>query len=273
MPRLSGGSASGDSGNSTDLIPRFKGYQPNKELESSETSTHRLVDQGKEQPAWKSSQPLAHIIMCVGCPEPAEAAAGPVAAASAAEPVAEPRLTSASFFDWDELEDDEEDLIDLMPVSRMEVDSLGHGDKMDITVDSGAGESVANPASMPQYPMRPSAGSKRGQKYRGPGGEIIPNQGEQRIAVRLESGDKRAMTFQSAPVRKPLLAVSGACDKEQFVLFDNDGSFICRRECPEAQEILQLIQKMAPQHKIPLSRKNGTYSMPVWLQPFQGQGI
>ena len=120
--------------------------------------------------------------------------------------------------------------------------------------------------------MRPSPGSLRGQKYRGPGGEIIPNQGEQRIAVQLESGDKRAMTFQSAPVRKPLLAVSGACDEDQFVIFDNGGSFICRRDCPEAQAVLSLIAKMDPRNKIPLTRKNGTYSMPVWLQPFQRQG-
>ena len=231
--------------------------------------TPEPVDQGMVSSS--RSQPLAHIIMCVGCPGQGSAATEP--AALAAVPAEELRPTSSTFFDWEDLEDEEEDLIDLMPVSKMEVDSLGHGDRMDITVDSGAGESVANPASMPQHPMRPSAGSKRGQKYRGPGGEIIPNQGEQRIAVQLASGDKRAMTFQSAPVRKPLLAVSGACDKEQFVIFDNDGSFICRRECPEAQEILRLIQKMAPQHKIPLSRKNGTYSMPVWLQPFQGQGM
>jgi hypothetical protein len=158
-----------------------------------------------------------------------------------------------------------------MPISKMEVDSLSHGDRMDITVDSGAGESVVNPLSLPQYPLKPSAGSIRGQKYRGPGGEVIPNQGEQRIAVQLESGDKRAMTFQAAPVRKPLLAVSGACDKDQFVVFDNAGSYICRRDGPEAQEILRLLKKMPSQSKIPLTRKNGTYSMPVWLQPFQRQ--
>ena len=76
------------------------------------------------------------------------------------------------------------------------------------------------------------------------------------------------MTFQSAPVRKPLLAVSGACDKEQFVIFDNGGSFICRKNNAEATEILKLIKKMKASDKIALTRKNGTYSMPVTLQPF-----
>ena len=98
---------------------------------------------------------------------------------------------------------------------------------------------------------------------------MIPNQGQQKIAVKLESGAQRAMTFQSAPVRKPLLAaVSGACDKDQFVFFDNAGSFICRRDNPEAVEILKLIKKMKASEKIALARKNCTYSMPVYLQPF-----
>ena len=141
-------------------------------------------------------------------------------------------------------EEDNDDLVDLMTVGDdMEVDAVGDGEKMDVTVDSGAGESVANPRSMPQYPMKPSPGSLRGQRYRGPGGEVIPNQGQQKIAVKLESGVQRAMTFQSAPVRKPLLAVSGACDRDQFVIFDNGGSFICRKDNPEAIEILKLLKR------------------------------
>ena len=101
---------------------------------------------------------------------------------------------------------------------------------------------------------------------------MIPNLGEQRVAVRMEGGSDRAMTFQSAPVRKPLMAVSGVCDHNQLVLFDNDGSYICRRDTPAAVAIIKLVRQMDGKDKIQLSRKNGTYSMPVWLQPFQGQG-
>ena len=171
-----------------------------------------------------------------------------------------------------------EHLLDLMPLgtpsgSEMEVDEIGSYDRMDITVDSGAAESVANPRSMKQYPVEPSPGSKRGQKYRGPGKEIIPNEGQQRVGVKTEAGSLRAMTFQSAPVRRPLLAVSAACDKDQFVIFDNDGSFICRRDTPEGREVLRLIKSMAQKDKMQLQRKNGTYILPVTLQPFQGQGM
>ena len=166
-----------------------------------------------------------------------------------------------------------EDLVELMALGDQEMQTYHDGDRMDITVDSGAGESVANPLSLPDFPMLPSAGSKRGQRYRGPGGEVIPNTGEQKLAVKLESGNRRAMTFQSAPVRKPLMAVSGACDRDQFVIFDNDGSFICQRSAPEAAEILRLVRKMKAENKIPLNRKNGTYSMPVWIQPFTRPGM
>ena len=82
------------------------------------------------------------------------------------------------------------------------------------------------------------------------------------------------MTFQAALVRKPLLAVSGACDKNQFVIFDNDGSFICQRTSEEAKQILKLLKKIPKEDKIALARKNGTYTMPVWLQPFPaGRGM
>ena len=80
------------------------------------------------------------------------------------------------------------------------------------------------------------------------------------------------MTFQSAPVRKPLMAVSGACGHDQLVLFDNAGSFICQRSCPEAVQILALVKKMSSKDKIALNRRNGTYHMPVMLQPFHRQG-
>ena len=131
---------------------------------------------------------------------------------------------------------------------------------------------MANPQSMPQYPRTESPWSKRGQKYRGPSGEVIPNLGQQRVPVKTETGDKRALTFQSAPVRKPLMAVSGACDRDQFVFFDNDGSFIAKKDSEEGKQIRALIKKMRNQHKIALTRKGGTYIMPVQLQPFPRQG-
>ena len=78
---------------------------------------------------------------------------------------------------------------------------------------------------------------------------------------------------------KPLAAISDSCDKDNLSVFDNDGSFLIRRESPEGQAIRQLVVKA--KEKIKMYRKNGVYMMPVWLQdseeedrktPFQRQG-
>ena len=45
----------------------------------------------------------------------------------------------------------------------------------EITVDSGAGESVVNPDDWPHADLKPSKCSVKGQRYVGPGGEKIDN--------------------------------------------------------------------------------------------------
>jgi hypothetical protein len=114
----------------------------------------------------------------------------------------------------------------------MEVDSVPGYHRMDATVDSGAGKPVMNPKHAPGYTVYASAGSKAGQNFVGPSGEKIPNEGELKVGIKLESGADRRASFDAADVRKTLLAVSGLCDKEQFVFFDNEGPFICPPELP-----------------------------------------
>ena len=100
----------------------------------------------------------------------------------------------------------------------------------EITVDSGAGESVVNPDDWPNVDLKPSKGSVKLQRYVGPGGEKVDNLGELSVKVRAErhgGGDiSSRVTFQGAKVRKPLLAVSGVIDKGNIVVFDGSGSFI-----------------------------------------------
>ena len=45
----------------------------------------------------------------------------------------------------------------------------------EITVDSGAGESVVSPDNWPNVGLKPSLGSVKGQRHVGPGGEKIDN--------------------------------------------------------------------------------------------------
>ena len=137
--------------------------------------------------------------------------------------------------------------------------------RLDLTVDSGAGRSVMNPDDVPEYPLYPSEGSRRGQECLGAGSERMPNLGEKKIALMTGDGVGRLSTFQGVRVRKPLLAVSASCDKEQSCFFDNDGSFILDRNSPEGREIRRLAKQARA--KICLERKNGVYVLPTWVVP------
>ena len=111
---------------------------------------------------------------------------------------------------------DEVDL-NTVTIGNMSLDSTlveidgKRGRYREITVYSGAGESVANPDDWPTDDMKPSKGSVKGQRYVGPGGEKIDNLGELTVKVRTErhggSDISSRVTFQGAKVRKPLLAV------------------------------------------------------------------
>ena len=93
----------------------------------------------------------------------------------------------------------------------------------------------------------------------------MPNRGEQIIPVMTMDSTARISTFQSVDVRKPLLAVSATCDKEQLVIFDNDGSAILNRDSPEGREIRRLLKSATD--KLNLERKNGIYTLPTWIIP------
>ena len=78
---------------------------------------------------------------------------------------------------------DEVDL-DAVTIGNMSIDSKPvatdgeRGRYREITVDSGAGESVVDPDDWPNVDLKPSKGSVKGQRYVGPGGEKIDNLGE-----------------------------------------------------------------------------------------------
>ena len=73
----------------------------------------------------------------------------------------------------------QEEILDLCPLKSddMEVDeSPGTGwRRVDVTVDSGAANSVVNGDGYPHIPTEESEGSRRGLVYQGPGSERIPN--------------------------------------------------------------------------------------------------
>ena len=166
---------------------------------------------------------------------------------------------------------DEVDL-NTVTIDNMTIDSESRGTDekrgryREITVDSGAGESVVNPDYWPSVDLKPSKGSVKGQRYVGPGGERIDNLGELTVKVRTErhgGGDiSSRVTFQGAKVRKPLLAVSGVIDKGNIVVFDGSGSFILPNSCAGVASVRKAISRV--QGRIPLHAKNGVFVLRTW---------
>ena len=143
------------------------------------------------------------------------------------------------------------------------VDISSTHDALDITVDSGAGATVCSPSHFPESPLTDSPGSLKGQVFAGPGGELIPNQGQLQAKPTLENGAEAQLTFQAADVVAPLLAVSSVNDKGNLVLFDPQGSFIIpAHNAALIGQMRQLVKKMTG--KVDLHRKNGVYKMRAW---------
>ena len=165
----------------------------------------------------------------------------------------------------DDAEDDFSDTLELNAVTTDE------GDEMEITVDSGAGASVINPRDLPGVPLRPSAGSQRGQRYVGPGGEVIANMGQLEPSFRLPNGATGKIVFQGAAVRKPLLAVSDVNKKGNLVVFDGSNSCIVPGNAPEVAELRALMGKI--RGKVPLRAKNGIYTTTVRRTPARPAGF
>ena len=133
-------------------------------------------------------------------------------------------------------------------------------------MDSGAGKSCVPKALTKGYVIEPSAGSMAGQKFVGPGGEKYPNEGQVRLEVVTEAGLPGMGDFQVAEgLQKPLAAVSDSCDKGNLCLFDNDGSFVIPRDSIEGRKIREAAA--AAKVKTTMHRKNGVYTVPVWVQP------
>ena len=151
---------------------------------------------------------------------------------------------------------DEVDL-NAVTIGNMSIDNkpIATNDKRsrcrEITVDFGAGESVVNPDDWPNFALKPSKGSVKGQRQVGPGGENIDNLGELTVKVRTErhgGGDiSSRMTLQGAKVR---------------VVFNGSGSFVLPNTCAGVASARKAITGV--QGRVPLHAENGASVLRTW---------
>jgi hypothetical protein len=128
----------------------------------------------------------------------------------------------------------------------------GEWQKIELAVDSGAAETVIPHDLVVDHPIRDTDASRAGLCYASATGQPIPNLGEQKLPLVTGENTMRGMTFQAAPVSRPLGSVKRICSHNHRVVFDDEGSYI--------------------QHKVTgeinwMREENGNYILDLWVMP------
>ena len=124
--------------------------------------------------------------------------------------------------------------------------------EIEVTIDSGACDTVMPTRMCQHISIVASEDSKRGMEYELANGETIPNVGERHCMLMTEDSQiAKRITFQCADIHKPLLSVSRCADLGyQCVLGRGDGELVDET----SGEI------------IPLHRRGNLYVMRAWIR-------
>jgi hypothetical protein len=131
-------------------------------------------------------------------------------------------------------------LDDILNVEGQEISACQTFDEdgyeiLEMTVDSGASDTVVNRSHVLIGEVTPSEGSRRGLKYVAASGQAMYNEGEKTVEVESTEGHLCSLKMQVSQVNKPLLSVSKVCDHGHEVVFNKDDGKIVN--CKTGQEI------------------------------------
>ena len=101
----------------------------------------------------------------------------------------------------------------------------GRWEKLELTVDSGAMETVAPKQCAGNVRMRETPATGR-QFYSTANGASIPNYGEKRLQWRTEDKSQGGITVQITDVMKPLASVGQICEAGNRVVFESGGGYV-----------------------------------------------
>ena len=136
-----------------------------------------------------------------------------------------------------------------MPTS---INKDGEWQRLSVAVDSGAAETVIPYNLIGGHAIMETDASRSGLNYASATGQPIPNLGEQKLPLCTQEGTLRAMTFQAAPVSRPLGSVKRMCKSGHRCVFDEEGSFIENKFTGEINW---------------LREEDGNYMLDVWVVP------
>ena len=133
----------------------------------------------------------------------------------------------------------------------------------EITVDSGAAESVAPETWHQEFPLL-QTDRAHPAGFASATGQSMPHRGERQVHLLTGNGSPSAMRFQVTNVRKPLAAVSRIIQAGHRAVFDADGNYL---------------QNTSTGEIIPLREKDGLFVLDAKIfKPgpetgFQGPGV
>ena len=135
------------------------------------------------------------------------------------------------------------------------LDFEGEWEEIEMTVDSGATETVIGEEMLKTVETKEGAACRRGVEYEVANGIRIPNLGEKKFVGISETGQKRMITAQVCEVNKALLSVKKVMKAGNKVVFDEVGSYI---EDKATGEIMHL------------KEENGMFLLKMWVKRGQG---
>ena len=121
--------------------------------------------------------------------------------------------------------------------------------KIEVTVDSGAVDTVVPPGLIPGEVVA-TAATQAGFAYKGADGSDIPHLGQQVLQGVTEENDPIKMTVQVAKITKPLASVKKMTQAGNRVVFDGQNSYI---------------EHKASGRKTKIYERDGTYAIDLWV--------
>ena len=110
-------------------------------------------------------------------------------------------------------------------ITKVEIHAVDKSRFTEITIDSGAAETVTGKDQYPEFETIPSSGSDK-TSYILPSGAELKHHGEKRVNILTQEGSRCAIRMQVTDINKSLMSVSRICDTGHRVTFDSNGGFI-----------------------------------------------
>ena len=109
--------------------------------------------------------------------------------------------------------------------NRVEINSIDDNRNIEITIDSGAAETVTGRDMYPEFKTIKNVSDNR-TSYILPSGAELKHHGEKRVNIITQEGSKCTMRMQVTDINKSLMSVSRICDTGHRVICTSEGGYI-----------------------------------------------